>query len=126
MSACCSPGNLGGQWQGPGTPTPELPNGFIAHPHSHQAGTSAHHKPIIFTMTRREEVSESYQATPLVLRRLELCQLGGITLWGCKDAVKARKIPVITITARRASTKATGEKLMGNADGAVLLLRHPF
>lgn len=33
-----------------------------------------------------------------------------------EDAAKARKIPIITITARGASTKATGEKLMGNAD----------
>jgi hypothetical protein len=37
-----------------------------------------------------------------------------------------KKIPIITITARRDFTKASREKLMGNADGVALLLGHPL
>lgn len=37
-----------------------------------------------------------------------------------------KKIPIITIAARSASTKVSREKLMGNADRFVLLLGHPF
>lgn len=89
MSACCSPGNLGGQWQDPGTLTPELPNGLIAHPHSHQAGTSADYKLITFVMTLHEEVSESYQATPLVLREAGVLPAGRnhtVGMQGCSQS----------------------------------------
>lgn len=59
---------------------------------------------------------------------LELCDLGGITGWGFENAATTRKkkIPIITITARRDFTKASREKLMGNADGVALLLGHPL